>query len=161
MREVCGEAFCLVVPGIRPAGSNGHDQVRVLTPAAAIERGADYLVVGRPITGAADPVGVARGILREPCRRETARSARNPQAALVLALCRVRGLRILPGFSTFHRCRRSTYGPTDLTPEQRTEALKKAAVARKKRAELKGELKSGKRTLEDVLERRVTTPSGR
>jgi orotidine-5'-phosphate decarboxylase len=63
VREVCGEAFCLVVPGIRPSGANGDDQVRVLTPAAAIERGADYLVVGRPITRAADPVGVARGVL--------------------------------------------------------------------------------------------------
>lgn len=63
VRDACGDAFCLVVPGIRPAGGNGDDQVRVLTPAAAIERGADYLVVGRPITAADDPVGVARGIL--------------------------------------------------------------------------------------------------
>ena len=63
MRDACGEEFCLVVPGIRPAGSNGDDQVRVLTPGAAIERGADYLVVGRPITGSPDPGGVARGIL--------------------------------------------------------------------------------------------------
>jgi orotidine-5'-phosphate decarboxylase len=63
VREVCGDHFCLVVPGIRPAGSNGDDQVRVLTPGEAIERGADYLVVGRPITGAGDPAGVARGIL--------------------------------------------------------------------------------------------------
>ena len=61
----CGDEFCLVVPGIRPAGGNGHDQVRVLTPAAAIEQGADYIVVGRPITAADDPVGVARAILRE------------------------------------------------------------------------------------------------
>jgi len=65
VRAVCGDAFCLVVPGIRPAGGNGHDQVRVLTPAAAIEHGADYIVVGRPITAADDPVGVARAILRE------------------------------------------------------------------------------------------------
>jgi orotidine-5'-phosphate decarboxylase len=64
VREACGEAFCLVVPGIRPAGSNGDDQVRVLTPADAIERGADFLVVGRPITGADDPAGVARSIVR-------------------------------------------------------------------------------------------------
>jgi orotidine-5'-phosphate decarboxylase len=63
VRDVCGEDFCLVVPGIRPAGGNGDDQVRVLTPEAAIERGADVLVVGRPITSAADPVGVARGIV--------------------------------------------------------------------------------------------------
>jgi orotidine-5'-phosphate decarboxylase len=65
VRAVCGDDFCLVVPGIRPAGGNGHDQVRILTPAAAIESGADYIVVGRPITDAADPVGVARAIVRE------------------------------------------------------------------------------------------------
>ena len=64
VRDACGDAFCLVVPGIRPAGSNGDDQVRVLTPAAAIERGADHLVVGRPITGADDPAGAALGMLR-------------------------------------------------------------------------------------------------
>ncbi len=65
VRAACGDDFVLVVPGIRPAGSNGDDQVRVLTPAAAIEKGADYLVVGRPITGATDPAGVARGIVRQ------------------------------------------------------------------------------------------------
>lgn len=64
VRDACGEGFCLVVPGIRPAGSNGDDQVRVLTPAEALDRGADYLVVGRPITGASDPAGVARSIAR-------------------------------------------------------------------------------------------------
>jgi orotidine-5'-phosphate decarboxylase len=63
VREVVGEAFCLIVPGIRPAGSNGHDQVRILTPEEAVERGADYLVIGRPITESPDPVGAARSIL--------------------------------------------------------------------------------------------------
>lgn len=63
VREVVGEESCLVVPGIRPAGSNGHDQVRILTPEEAIERGADYLVVGRPITASSDPAGAARAIL--------------------------------------------------------------------------------------------------
>lgn len=63
VRDACGEDFVLVVPGIRPEGSNGHDQVRILTPGEAIERGADYLVVGRPITDADDPAGVARGIV--------------------------------------------------------------------------------------------------
>jgi orotidine-5'-phosphate decarboxylase len=62
VRDVCGDAFCLVVPGIRPQGSNGDDQVRVLTPSAALDAGADYLVVGRPITASSDPVGVARSI---------------------------------------------------------------------------------------------------
>jgi orotidine-5'-phosphate decarboxylase len=63
VREVMGEDFCLVVPGIRPAGSNGHDQVRILTPVEAVEAGADYLVVGRAITQARDPVNAAKAIL--------------------------------------------------------------------------------------------------
>jgi orotidine-5'-phosphate decarboxylase len=63
VREVTGEEFCLVVPGIRPAGSNGHDQFRILTPEEAIEAGADYIVVGRPITSSSDPAGAARAIL--------------------------------------------------------------------------------------------------
>jgi orotidine-5'-phosphate decarboxylase len=63
VREVMGEEFCLVVPGIRPAGSNGHDQVRVLTPLEAIEAGADYIVVGRAITTASDPASAARAIV--------------------------------------------------------------------------------------------------
>jgi orotidine-5'-phosphate decarboxylase len=63
VREVMGEEFCLVVPGIRPAGSNGHDQVRVLTPTEAIEAGADYIVVGRAITDSGDPAKAANAIL--------------------------------------------------------------------------------------------------
>jgi orotidine-5'-phosphate decarboxylase len=63
VREVCGDAFCLVVPGIRPAGSNGYDQVRILTPEEAVALGADYLVIGRPITRSPDPAGTARAIL--------------------------------------------------------------------------------------------------
>jgi orotidine-5'-phosphate decarboxylase len=63
VREVMGDEFCLVVPGIRPAGSNGHDQVRVLTPIEAIEAGADYLVVGRAVTESSDPPSAARAIL--------------------------------------------------------------------------------------------------
>jgi orotidine-5'-phosphate decarboxylase len=65
VRDACGDAFCLVVPGIRPAGTNGHDQVRVLTPREAIERGADYVVVGRAVTAAVDPLGAARAVARE------------------------------------------------------------------------------------------------
>ena len=65
VRDACGDAFCLVVPGIRPPGTNGHDQVRVLTPMEAIERGADYLVIGRAITSARDPAGAARAIVRD------------------------------------------------------------------------------------------------
>lgn len=63
VRDVLGPQVCLVVPGIRPAGSNGYDQTRILTPEEAVERGADYLVVGRPITESDDPAGVARAIL--------------------------------------------------------------------------------------------------
>ncbi len=62
VRGACGEEFCLVVPGIRPAGTNGNDQVRILTPDEALERGADYLVVGRPITDTEDPAAAARAI---------------------------------------------------------------------------------------------------
>jgi orotidine-5'-phosphate decarboxylase len=65
VRDVCGDEFCLVVPGIRPTGTNGHDQVRVLTPREAIERGADYIVVGRAVTTAPDPLGAARAVARE------------------------------------------------------------------------------------------------
>src|SRR5262249_43192152 len=53
----------LVTPGIRPAGAEGGDQKRVMTPARAIAAGADYLGVGRPITGAADPKAVAEAIV--------------------------------------------------------------------------------------------------
>ena len=58
-------ASTLVIPGIRPAGSEMGDQKRVATPAAALAAGASYLVVGRPITQAPDPVEAARAILRE------------------------------------------------------------------------------------------------
>jgi len=56
LRAALGPDFCLVTPGIRPAGSAHDDQQRVLTPAAAIQAGADYLVVGRPVTQATDPL---------------------------------------------------------------------------------------------------------
>jgi orotidine-5'-phosphate decarboxylase len=65
VREALGTGPILVVPGIRPHGHGHNDQVRVLTPGEAIERGADYLVVGRPVTEAKDPVAAARAILRE------------------------------------------------------------------------------------------------
>lgn len=63
VREVVGDAFMLVVPGIRPAGSNGHDQVRILTPEEALEAGADYLVIGRAITDSPDLAATAESIL--------------------------------------------------------------------------------------------------
>jgi orotidine-5'-phosphate decarboxylase len=55
----------LVVPGIRPAGDAVGDQARVMTPGAAMAAGADYIVVGRPITGAPDPAAAAAAIAAE------------------------------------------------------------------------------------------------
>ena len=65
MRAECGEDFMLIVPGIRPAGSASGDQKRIMTPAQALERGADILVIGRPVTKAADPARAALNIARE------------------------------------------------------------------------------------------------
>lgn len=59
------EDFVLVTPGVRPAGADSHDQKRVMTPAEAVRAGADYLVVGRAILEANDPVEAARKILEE------------------------------------------------------------------------------------------------
>lgn len=65
LRSALGPDFLIVTPGIRPAGSGYQDQKRVLTPAEAVRRGASYLVIGRPITAAPDPVAAARSITRE------------------------------------------------------------------------------------------------
>jgi len=65
LRQLCGPDFLLVVPGIRPAGAASSDQKRVMGPRAAIQAGADYLVVGRPITEAAHPAAAAQAILDE------------------------------------------------------------------------------------------------
>jgi orotidine-5'-phosphate decarboxylase len=62
LRASLGRDFLLVTPGIRPAGSEVGDQSRILTPARAIAAGADYLVVGRPITQAPDPVTALQSI---------------------------------------------------------------------------------------------------
>jgi orotidine-5'-phosphate decarboxylase len=62
LRQHLGEGFRLVTPGIRPAGSEAGDQRRVMTPTQAIEAGATDLVIGRPITAAADPVKVLQSI---------------------------------------------------------------------------------------------------
>lgn len=62
IREACGPDFMIVVPGIRPASASVNDQSRVATPAAAIRAGANYLVIGRPITGAPDPTEAAAAI---------------------------------------------------------------------------------------------------
>jgi orotidine-5'-phosphate decarboxylase len=65
LRGRLGTQPLLVIPGIRPEGSDAGDQRRLATPAAAIASGASYLVVGRPITRAADPAAAARAILGE------------------------------------------------------------------------------------------------
>ena len=62
LRNTCGPDFKLVTPGIRPIGSDFGDQRRVMTPAAAIRSGSDYLVIGRPITQAENPAEVLRSI---------------------------------------------------------------------------------------------------
>ncbi len=65
IRRACGERFLIVTPGVRPATAAAHDQKRIQTPAEAIRSGADYLVVGRPILDAADPVEATRAIVAE------------------------------------------------------------------------------------------------
>ena len=62
LRKQCGNEFVLVVPGIRPEGSAQGDQKRIMTPKEAIEKGADYLVIGRPITASSDPAQMAQTI---------------------------------------------------------------------------------------------------
>jgi len=65
VRQACGPGFKLVVPGVRPAGAAVGDQKRVMTPSQAVEAGADWVVIGRPITRATDPAAAAHGILQE------------------------------------------------------------------------------------------------
>jgi orotidine-5'-phosphate decarboxylase len=69
IRRACGPEFLIVVPGIRPESTGGlaksDDQARFATPAEAVRAGADYLVVGRPITAAPDPVAAAQRIVEE------------------------------------------------------------------------------------------------
>ncbi len=67
LRAICGPDFLLVCPGVRPTWASKGDQQRVMTPAAALAAGADYLVIGRPITTAADPVTAFEQICAE-CR---------------------------------------------------------------------------------------------
>ena len=65
MRELVGDGGLVVTPGVRPAGAELGDQTRVATPASAIESGASHIVVGRPITGADDPVAAFEAIVDE------------------------------------------------------------------------------------------------
>lgn len=65
IRKACGEDFIILTPGIRPDWAGTQDQRRTMTPSEAVESGADFLVVGRPILQAADPVKAAKKILEE------------------------------------------------------------------------------------------------
>ncbi len=65
IRVACGPSFLIVTPGVRPAGADRQDQRRVMTPGEAIRAGADYVVVGRPISAAPDPADAARKIAEE------------------------------------------------------------------------------------------------
>ena len=65
LREQCGNEFCLVTPGIRPLQASLDDQSRVMTPLAALQAGSSYLVIGRPITKAADPLQALLDINQE------------------------------------------------------------------------------------------------
>jgi orotidine-5'-phosphate decarboxylase len=69
IRRAGGPRFRIVTPGVRPSDAARGDQKRVLTPGAAIAAGADYLVVGRPVRDAADPVAVVRAMAREMAGR--------------------------------------------------------------------------------------------
>jgi orotidine-5'-phosphate decarboxylase len=65
IRAACGPDFAIVTPGVRPAFASQDDQKRVMTPGDALRVGADYLVIGRPISAAADPAAAAKMILEE------------------------------------------------------------------------------------------------
>ncbi len=65
IREACGAGFLIVTPGVRPLWADVGDQKRVTTPRAAIDLGADYLVIGRPITAAANPLEATQKIIAE------------------------------------------------------------------------------------------------
>jgi orotidine-5'-phosphate decarboxylase len=65
VRETVGQALKIVTPGVRPAGSDTGDQKRVMKPGEAIRAGADHLVIGRPITQAADPLAAAKASIAE------------------------------------------------------------------------------------------------
>lgn len=65
IRAACGKEFIIVTPGIRPGGAAVHDQSRIATPAGALNNGAHYLVIGRPVTAAADPCKAVETILLE------------------------------------------------------------------------------------------------
>ena len=70
VKDACGRDFITVTPGIRFADAAADDQVRITTPARAREIGSDYIVVGRPVTAAPDPVAAYRRCLLEFLQQE-------------------------------------------------------------------------------------------
>jgi orotidine-5'-phosphate decarboxylase len=72
VRRICGPDFLIVTPGVRPSGAALADQARVMTPAEAMSAGADILVIGRPITAAADPAAAAAAIAGEVAQARAA-----------------------------------------------------------------------------------------
>ncbi len=81
LRRLAGAPLLVATPGIRLAGGAAHDQVRTATPEDAVARGADYLVVGRPILQAADPVGAVHEVLGGMARGAARRAQRGPSTA--------------------------------------------------------------------------------
>jgi orotidine-5'-phosphate decarboxylase len=65
IKKACGRDFLVITPGIRPRGADANDQKRAMTPGEAVQAGADFIVVGRPITHAPDPQAAARSISEE------------------------------------------------------------------------------------------------
>ena len=65
LKQQVAQDFCLVTPGVRPAGSDIGDQQRIMTPAKALQAGSDYLVIGRPITASSDPLKSLQAIIAE------------------------------------------------------------------------------------------------
>lgn len=65
VKSACGPEFLVVTPGVRPAWAAANDQARIMTPSAAVQAGADYLVIGRAITGASDRLAAAERIIEE------------------------------------------------------------------------------------------------
>ncbi len=74
IRAACGNDFLIVTPGVRPASASANDQKRVMTPAEAVKAGADYLVIGRPISAAHEPIVAAEAIISEIIEIESGRS---------------------------------------------------------------------------------------
>jgi len=69
IRDACGKNFIILTPGIRPAGEEINDQKRIMTPKQALEQGADFIVIGRPIRNAENPVEAAKNIIKEMERK--------------------------------------------------------------------------------------------